>query len=53
MKNTIMIGKYKDILETNQKINVNTRTFNVDMKECIDSNKFSILGRVKETKEDI
>ena len=52
MKNTIMMGKYKDILETNQKINVNARTFNIDMKECLDTNKFSILGRVKETKED-
>ena len=52
MKNTIVMGKYKDLLETNQKINVNAHSFNVDMKECLDSNKFSILGRVKETNED-
>lgn len=52
MKNTIMMGKYKDLFESNQKINVNAHTFNIDMKECLDSNKFSILGRVKETNED-
>ena len=52
MKNTIMMGKYKDLFESNQKINVNSHSFNIDMKECLDSNKFSILGRVKETKED-
>ena len=52
MKNKIIVGKYKDLLETNQKINVNAHTFNIDMKECLDSNKFSILGRVKETNED-
>ena len=52
MKNTIIMGKYKDLLETNQKINVNAHTFNIDMKECLDSNKFSILGRVKEANED-
>jgi hypothetical protein len=52
MKNTIIMGKYKDLLETNQKINVNDHSFNIDMKECLDSNKFSILGRVKEVNED-
>ena len=46
------MGKYKDLLESNQKINVNAHTFNIDMKECLDSNKFSILGRVKEANED-
>jgi hypothetical protein len=47
MKNTIIIGKYKHIFENRQKINVNDHSFNTDMKECIDSQKFSILGRVK------
>ena len=51
MKNKIIVGKYKDLLESNQKINVNAQTFNIDMKECLDSNKFSILGRVKEHNE--
>ena len=52
MKNTIVEAKYKDILETNKKINVNSQNFNVDMKECLDKNKFSILGRIKENKVD-
>ena len=47
MKSTFIIGKYKDIFENRQKINVNDHSFNSDMKECIDSQKFSILGRVK------
>jgi len=51
MKNTIMIGKYRDILESRTKINVNEHSFNTDIKECLDSHKFSILGRVKHTKE--
>jgi len=50
MKNTIMIGKYGDIFENRTKINVNDRSFNNEMKECIDSQKFSILGRVKHSK---
>ena len=52
MKNTIIMGKYKNLLETNQKINVNAHSFNVDMKECLDTNKFSILGRVQENKDE-
>ena len=47
MKNTMIIGKYRDIFENRQKINVNDHSFNTDMKECLDSQKFSILGRVK------
>ena len=50
MKNTIMIGKYGDIFDNRTKINVNDRSFNNEMKECIDSQKFSILGRVKQSK---
>ena len=52
MKNTIIMGKYKNLLEKNQKINVNAHSFNVDMKECLDTNKFSILGRVQENKDE-
>ena len=51
MKNTIMIGKYRDILENRTKINVNDNSFNNDMKECLDFQKFSILGRIKESKK--
>jgi len=50
MKNTIMIGKYRDILENRTKINVNDHSFNTDMKECLDYHKFSILGRIKHSK---
>ena len=46
MKNTIMLGKYKDILESRQKINVNDHYFNINMKECLDTQSFSILGKV-------
>ena len=46
MKNTILVDKYKDILENRQKINVNDLNFNINMKECLDSKKFSILGKV-------
>ena len=52
MKNALIIGKYQNLLEKNQKINVNAHTFNADMKECLDSHKFSILGRVQENKEE-
>ena len=47
MKNTMIVGKYKDILESRQKINVNDVSFNINIKECLDSQKFSILGQVK------
>ena len=50
LKSTLMLGKYKALLETRQKINVNDLSFNTDMKECLDSQKFSILGRVKNFK---
>ena len=47
LKSTLMIGKYRAVLENRQKINVNDHSFNIDMKECLDSQKFSILGRIK------
>ena len=50
MKNTIMVGRDKDILENRQKINVNDQLFNIKMKECLESQKFSILGRIKHSK---
>ena len=50
MKNTIMVGKYREILENRQKINVNDLYFNINMKECLDRHKFSILGKVKNSK---
>ena len=50
MKNTVMMSKERDILESRQKINVNDYSFNTDMKECLDSQKFYILGKVKQSK---
>jgi hypothetical protein len=50
MKNTMIVGKFKDILENRQKINVNDQSFNINMKECLDARKFSILGRIKQSK---
>ena len=50
LKSTLMIGKDRAVLENRQKINVNDHSFNTDMKECLDSQKFSILGRIKKDK---
>ena len=47
MKNTLLIDKYRDILENKKKINVNDLNFNLNMKECLDSKNFSILGKIK------
>ena len=46
MKNTVIMGKYRDIFENRQKINVNDHSFNSDIKECLDMQKFSILGKI-------
>ena len=50
MKNTLIEGKNKDILESRQIINVNDQSFNINIKECLDSKKFSILGKIKKSK---
>ena len=50
LKNTLMFDKYKALLENREKINVNDHSFNIDMKECIDSQKFSILGKLPKNK---
>ena len=50
LKSTLILSKYRDVLENRQKINVNDHSFNIDMKECLDSHKFSILGRIKSDK---
>ena len=51
MKNTILVEEYRHILENRQKINVNDIYFNVKMKECLDSNRFSILGNINYKKK--
>ena len=45
IKNTLLRGKYKALIENRQKINVNDHSFNADIKECLDTQKFSILGK--------
>ena len=47
IKSTLMEGKYKDLIENRQKINVNDRAFNVNIKECLDDQNLSILGKIK------
>ena len=49
IKNTLMKRKYRDLIENRQKINVNDRSFNVDMTECLNDQKLSILGKIKNT----
>ena len=40
LKSTLLVGKYRDILDNNQKINVNKLNFNVNMKEYSNTKKF-------------
>jgi hypothetical protein len=47
-----MKGKYRDLIENRQKINVNDQTFNIDMKECLDDHKLSILGKIKKNTDN-
>ena len=47
MKNTIVEEKYRNIIEKAQKINVSDRSFNINMKECLNDKKLSIFGRIK------
>ena len=48
MKNTLLVEKYREKLESNKKINVNDIGFNSNMKECLTSKKLSILGKYNE-----
>ena len=51
LKNTLIIREYKDLLESNRKINVNDESFIIDMKECLLAHKLTILGKMKNTKD--
>ena len=46
IKNALVRGKYREIIEKRQKINVNDHSFYTDIKECLDYQRFSILARV-------
>ena len=43
--------KYKDFIESNRKINVNDHFFNINMKECLTSHKFSIFSKFQSSQE--
>ena len=48
MKNNILDKKHKNILEKGQKVNINDQSFHIDMKECVNTKKLSILGKIKQ-----
>jgi len=48
IKNNILDKKYKNILEKGQKVNINDQSFHIDMKECVNTKKLSILGKIKQ-----
>ena len=45
MKNTVIEEKQRNIIEKGQKINVNERSINMNMKECLDGKNLSIFGK--------
>jgi hypothetical protein len=47
MKNTVIEEKERNIIERGKKINVSATSFNVKMRECLDSKKLSIFGKTK------
>ena len=47
MKHTILGKKYKNIIEKGQKVNINDHSFQIDMNECLNSKKLSIIGKIK------
>ena len=50
MKNNILDKKHKNILEKGQKVNINDQSFQIDMNECLNTKKLSILGKIKQNK---
>jgi len=42
-----VINKYRDIIENSKKINVNEKSFNDEMEECLQTNKFTIFGKAR------
>ena len=50
MKNTILEEKERKIIESGEKINISNSSFNIQMKECLEKNKFLIFGKLKQTK---
>ena len=50
MKNTIIEEKQQNIIEKEEKININDKYFNIKMREYWENNIFSIFGRINKTK---
>ena len=46
LKSNFIKDKYRTLLENRKKVNINGKTFNIDMKDCLDKNNFSILGQL-------
>ena len=46
MKNTIIEEKQRNIIENEKKINISAKSFNLNMKECNESNKLLIFGKI-------
>ena len=46
MKNTLLGKDQKNLLEKNQKVNVNDHSFQFEMNECLSKKKLSILGKL-------
>ena len=53
MKNTVIEEKQRNIIEKGQKINVNERSFNMNMKECLDGKNLSIFGKTQKSSKNI
>ena len=54
LKNTFILSKYKAAIETTEKININDKSFDKDIKECLESNKsnkFLMFGKLKNIEE--
>ena len=49
LKDNFMNDKYRDIIENSEKINVNEKSFNDEMKKCLETKKLSILGKFRKT----
>ena len=47
MKNTVIEEKERNIIEKGKKINVSSTSFNINMRECLDSKKLTIFGKTK------
>ena len=51
MKNTIIGEKQRNIIEKGHKINISSESFNINLRECWEINKFSISGGINQTKD--